>query len=158
MVFTEFVASLHGISGEPEEIMDTNRLGGDILVERRLTKEELTAALSALLSLSPDRIVPYKDWQDLPEKPDQTKVYCRFWHPQGGEFHTVINLADSLLHGLTRNPTASRFAELLGCRLLVCDNSVKPYSFLLYGSKGDFEHVSVDPEAMDRDEFVINRA
>src|ERR1700722_3927242 len=111
--------------------MDADRLGGDILSERRLTKEELTAALGSLLSLSSEKIVTYNDWQELPEKPDQTKVYCRFWHPQGGEFHTVIDLPDSLLHGLPRDPTASRFAELLGCRLLVCDNSVNPYSFLL---------------------------
>ncbi len=137
--------------------MDAERLGGDILAERQLTTEELTAALSSLLSLPPEKIVTYRDWQELPEKPDRMKVYCRFWHPQGGEFHTVIDLPDSLLHSLPRNPTASRFAELLGCRLLVCDNSVNPFSFLLYGSNGEFGPVSVDPEAMDRDEFVIYR-
>jgi hypothetical protein len=80
--------------------MDADRLGGDILAERRLTREELTAALSSLLSLSPEKIVTYNDWQELPEKPDQSKVYCRYWHPQGGEFRTVIDLPDSLLHSL----------------------------------------------------------
>ena len=137
--------------------MDADRLGGDILAERQLTREELTAALSSLLSLSPEKIVTYNDWQELPEKSDQSKVYCRYWYPQGGEFRTVIDLPDSLLHNLPRNPTASRFAELLGCRLLVCDESVNPYSFLLYGSKAEYEPVSVDPEAMDKDEFMIYR-
>lgn len=137
--------------------MNADRLGGDILAERRLTEYELTAALSSLLSLSPEKIVTYNNWEELPEKPDQNKVYCRYWHLQEGEFRTVIDLPDSLLHSLPRNPTASRFAELLGCRLLVCDESVNPYSFLLYGSKGDYESVSVDPEAMDRDKFVIYR-
>jgi hypothetical protein len=140
-----------------EGIMGADRLGGDILAERRLTTEELTAALSSLLSLPPEKVVTYREWQELPEKPDRANVYCRFWHPQGGEFRTVIDLPDSLLHSLPRNPTASRLARLLGCRLLVCDNSVNPFSFLLYGCNGDCEPVSVDPEAMDRDEFVIYR-
>src|SRR5262245_59457808 len=138
-----------------EGIMNADRLGGDILAERRVTTEELTAALRSLLALPPERIVTYRDWQELPERPDRTSVHCRFWHPQGGEFHTVIDLPDSLLHRLPRNPTASRLAKLLGCRLLVSDNSVNPFSFQLYGGNDDCEPVSVDPEAMDRDEFVI---
>src|SRR5437588_10251343 len=132
--------------------MDTGHLGGDILAERRLTREELTAALSSLLSLSPENVIVYEDWRDLPDNVDQAKVYCRCWHPEGGEFRTVIDLPDRLLHSLPRNPTASRFAKLLGCRLLVCDDSVNPYSFLLYDGNGPFEAVSVDPEAFDRDE------
>lgn len=137
--------------------MDADRLVGDILAERRLTREELTAALSSLLSLSPEKIVTFHDRQELPEKPDQSKVYCRYWHLQGGEFRTVIDLPDSLLRSLPRNPTVSRFADLLGCRLLVCDESINLYSFLLYGRKGDYERVTVDPEAMGRDEFMICR-
>lgn len=140
-----------------EGIMNADRLGGDILAERQLTAEELTAALSSLLSLPPVKIVTCGDWQELPEKPDRANLYCRFWHPQGGGFRTVIDLPDSLLHSLPRNLTASRLAKLLGCRLLVCDNSVNPFSFLLYGGNGDCEPVSVDPEAMDRGEFVIYR-
>lgn len=111
--------------------MNSARLGGDIIAEWQLSNGQLTAALGSLLSLSPDKIVTYHDWEELPEKPDETKLYCRFWHLQGGEFHTVIDLPDSLLHSLPRNPTASRFSELLGCRLLVCDSSINPYSFLL---------------------------
>lgn len=138
--------------------MNADRLGGDILAERRLTREELTAALSSLLSLPPEKIVTYNDWQELPEKPDQTNLYCRFWHPQGGEFHTVIDLPDSLLHGLPRNPTASRFAELLGCRLLVDDGSVNPYAYILYDPSGAVEFVHIDSgEAGERDEIVIYR-
>jgi len=138
--------------------VDADRLGGDILAERRLTREELIAALSSLLSLSPKKIVTYNDWQELPEKPDQTNLYCRFWHPQGGEFHTVIDLPDSLLHGLPRNPTASRFAKLLGCRLLVDDGSVNPYAYILYDPSGAVEFVHIDSgEAAERDEIVIYR-
>ncbi len=137
--------------------MDIDRLGGDILAERRLTSEELIAALNSLLSLSPGKIVTYNDWQELPEKSDHTMIYCRFWHLQGGEFHTVIDLPDSLLHGLPRNPTASRFAKLLDCNVLICDNSANPYAFQLCGSKGEFEPVFLDPKTMDRDEFVIYR-
>jgi hypothetical protein len=137
--------------------METNRLGGDILAERRLTREELGAALSSLLSLSSENIVVYEDWQELPEQHDKGKLYCRCWHPQAGEFRTVIDLPDSVLRALPRDPTASTFAKLLGCRLLVCDDSVNPYSFLLYDSKGAFQPVSIDPEADDRNDFVICR-
>lgn len=137
--------------------MDADQLGGDILAERLLTNEELIAALSSLLSLPPERIVTFNDWQVLPEQPCQTNVYCRFWHPQGGEFHTVIDLPDSLLHGLPRNPTASKFAMLLGCSLLIDDGSINPYTFLLYDEEGGFQPVSIDVDASDRNEFVIYR-
>ena len=137
--------------------MDADYLGGDILAERRLINEELISALSSLLSLPPERIVTYNDWQELPENPDQTKVYCRFWHPQGGEFHTVIDLPDSLLHSLPRNTTASKFAMLLGCSLLIDDGSINPYTFLLYDEEGDVHPVSIDVDASDRNEFVIDR-
>ena len=135
--------------------MDIDHLGGDILADRRLTREELSVALSSLLSVSPENIIVYEDWQELPERHDPAKVYCRCWHTQGGEFQTVIDLPDSLLHRLPRNTTASRFAMLLGCRLLIDDGSMNPYTFLLYDEKGEFQPVSIDVGASDRNEFVI---
>lgn len=137
--------------------MDADRLGGDILAERRLTSDELVAALSSLLSIPPEKIVTYNDWEELPEDTDQTNLYCRFWHPQGGEFHTVIDLPCSLLQNLPRDPTASRFAELLGCRILVDDGSVNPFAYILHHPNGEFELVHLAVESAYRDEIVINR-
>lgn len=138
--------------------METDRLGGDILAERRLTKEEFIAALSSLLSISPEKIVTFNDWQELPEKPDQTKVYARFWQVEGGEFHTVIDLPDHLLHNLPRHLTALRLAKILGCRLLVDDGSWNPCAYILYDPSGAVEAVHIDfGEAEDRDRIVICR-
>ena len=137
--------------------MNADRLGGDILAERRLTQRELGAALSSLLSVFPEKIIVFEDWQDLPGEHDHNKIYCRCWHPQGGEFHTVIDLPDSLLHSLPRNSTASRLAILLGCRLLVDDGSLNPYTFLLYDGQGGFQPAAIDVDASDRDEIVIDK-
>jgi hypothetical protein len=137
--------------------MDIDHLVGDILAERRLAKEDLGTALSSLLSVAPENIVVYGNWQELPEKHDPRKVYCRYWHLQGGEFHTVIDLPDTQVHGLSRNSTASRFAMLLGCRLLVDDGSINPYTFLLYDEKGGVQPVSINVAASDVNEFQIER-
>jgi hypothetical protein len=98
--------------------MTTDTLGGDILAEKRLDREELRMALSCLLSLPPESVVVYQDWQELSEKPDRTKLYCRCWHPERGEYQTVIDLPDSLLHSLPRQSTAAKFASLLNCSLM----------------------------------------
>lgn len=135
--------------------METARLGGDILAERLVSGEELRAALSTLLSVSPETIIVYEDWQELPQEPDLTKVYCRRWHPQGGEFRTVIDLPDSLLKSLPRDSTATDLAKLLACRLLVDDGSVNPFTFLLYDGEGGCQHVAVDVDASDKNEFVL---
>jgi hypothetical protein len=141
----------------PEKFMNTDHLGGDILAGKRLTREELRAPLSSLLLLSPENIIVYKDWQELPEKAEKGKFYCRYWHPQGGEFQTVIDLPTSLLHGLPRNTTASTFATLLDCPLLVDDGSINPYTFLLYDEKGNIRSVAIDVDAFGRNEFVVDR-
>jgi hypothetical protein len=135
--------------------METEHLGGDILADRRLTREELRAALSSLLAASLAKVIVYEDWQELPKEHDGTGVYCRCWHPEAGEFRTVIDLPDNLLAGLPRYPTASQLAALLGCRLLVDDGSINPFTFLLFDDKGDFQRVSIDVDASDRNEFVI---
>jgi hypothetical protein len=137
--------------------MDTYLLGGDILAERKLTDDELRAALSSLLSVSPDGIILFVDWEELPERPDPAKVYCRHWHLQAGEFHTVIDLQGSFLRALPRDSTASALARLLGCRVLVDDGSDSPISFLVFGGEGAAEPIGIDPEALDRDEVVLLR-
>jgi hypothetical protein len=121
--------------------VETDHLGGDILAERRLTGDELAVALSSLLSLPPERIVTFEDWQELVKQPERTKVYCRYL--PGGEFHTVVSLPDHVLKNLPRDVAGSRFAMLLGCRVLVHDGSVNPNSCLLYDTNGTIEHVHI---------------
>lgn len=135
--------------------MESDHLGGDILAERRLSKGELRTALSALLSVSPERIFVCEDYEELLTAPDTIITYCRYSHLEGGEFHTVIDLPDGLLHSLPRHATALRLAGLLGCRLLVDDGSINPYAYLFYDEQGNCRPVSLDADAYNRDEYVI---
>ena len=131
-------------------------LGGDILADKTLSQEEVRRALSQWLSLSPDSILTYKDWGEIPDQPHEGRVLCQIRSLPGGDFRTVMGLPDSILHGLPRIAAATALCKLLGCRLLIDNGSINPYSWLLVSPGDNVKQVYLEPEAFDRDECVIN--
>jgi hypothetical protein len=141
---------------KPEATVEAGHLGGDILADKLLSKEEARAALCQWLSLPPEAVFVYEDWREIPEQLHGIKAVCQLRRLPGGDFQTVIEIPDSILHELPRITAATALSKLLGCRLLVDDGSVNPYSWLVVNPSGDWKRVSLEPEAFDKDECVIS--
>ena len=123
--------------------------GVDFLLDSDVEPEALRAALAQALSVEPDQVDVIADLSDIGEAPviaqvgeldgafpSSVAVYAR--HEIGVEFVQAVSQA-------------------LGMRALVGDDSPDPFTWLLAHPDGSLDHVEVDPDALDREEFEIVR-
>lgn len=136
----------------------TELLGlSDLLADQRLTAPEVHLALCSLLTLRPEDVfvVDDLDTLDLSAGTTRQKVFCLVTPLQGGEFLTLVSPSEYESTGLPRIPLVANLCRILGCRFLVDDGDVNPFTLMLVHGDGTAKHVSLDPVRMDANEYVI---
>lgn len=73
-----------------------------------------------------------------------------------GEFPWTLEIYRRGTAPPTEAELGRALAKRLGCRVLLSDDDVSPYTWLLTNAGGPLESVAVDPEALGRDEFVLS--
>jgi hypothetical protein len=136
---------------EPRDLPDL----GDVLLDREVGKEAARLALCSLFSLRPEETAIVESSEELATRTRDALCLCLLVRLAGGDFPTLLRVDANLPSGLPRIPTAARLCRLLGCRCLVSDGSVNPFTFLLVDAGGECRRVAVDVDRMDRDEYVI---
>ena len=123
--------------------------GVDFLLDGDVEPEALRAALAQALSVDPDQVDMIADLSDIRDAP----VIAQVGELDGG-FPMSVAVYVRREIGLEFVQAVSR---ALGMRALVSDDSPNPFTWLLAHPDGSLDHVEVDPEALDREEFEIVR-
>jgi hypothetical protein len=129
---------------------------GDVLLDREVGKDEVLSGLCSLFGLEPGQAIAVEADEEPGEQGTPELVFCCV-HRLGGDFPILLSLSEGLSAALPRIAVASSLCRLLGCRCLVDDGSVNPYTFLLVDQGGQARQVAVDVVRWDSNEYVIDR-
>jgi hypothetical protein len=127
----------------------------DVLLDRQVSKDVIHSGLCRLFSLRPEQVTVLEGGEREGDRDNAELVLCEVYR-LGGDFPTLLSLWEGLSAPLPPIPTAARLCQLLGCRCLVDDGTVDPFTFLLVEQGGQARPVGVDTERCDRDEYVID--
>ncbi|OCQ99773.1 hypothetical protein BCD67_15330 [Oscillatoriales cyanobacterium USR001] len=131
----------------------------EILIDRPLTSEAITIALSELFSLPANAIAVVEDIATS-ESNEHTQIICER-QPIKGEF--VEKLSVYLLNAkLADNidlKDIEKLCRLLHCKCLISDDSLNPFSMILVEDLGKNQIIFLDIERLENDEeYIIDRS
>jgi hypothetical protein len=121
-------------------------MGIDFLLERRVPADELRDALAGVLGVSDVEVVG--DVEELAgDRPAQAVMY-----DVAGDFAVNVSLDPK-----GDRETVRAVAHALGLRALTGGDSVDPFAWILVHPDGREEAVSLDPDALDAEEYRLYR-
>ena len=124
-------------------------------MDRPVRPEEAAAALAAALKLPSQAVEAARDASAARWAPGVRLVVVVSRRP--GEFPGSLELygAADFAPSLTREALASSLARALQARILTDDGSPNPYTWVLHEPSGRALPVSVEVEALDREEALV---
>jgi hypothetical protein len=131
----------------------------DILLDRVVDDDALRAAIGCIFDVEPRSILVVE--QITPELDAQTArvIVERFGSAGDFPLHVSIYLLDqSLIEQAGITPGTELVAALcraLNCSCLMSDASPSVHTWLRIDNAGTIEHVTLDPDALDRDEYRL---
>ncbi len=130
----------------------------DVLVDRTLTDHEVIITLADLFSIASTEVLVVPEIPSVPVS-EHTRIMCERTSMLG-EFPLMLSiyLRDPRLELLDRSILLLQFCSKLRCRCFVGDDSLNPYSGVLFQEARPPEHVFLDAEKLDySDEYIIQR-
>lgn len=134
----------------------------DILIDRRLTDQEITDALAGTFAVNPADVQVIEDIADPSITiRDGIRVLCEAV-PVEGDFvlKLALYLRDEALEQLTVSrddrKLIGQFCLLGNCVALMDDGEIDPYRWLLVRGVADTQPVYLDAEAMDHGRYILN--
>ena len=118
---------------------------------------DLAALLDALAGAFSVRRAAVRAVTDLGDARDlQGVVLLCTSHTTGGDFplHVTVYPQDPAGAFPTELEAARALARTLGCRCLITDDAINPFTWVLVDSSG-VHPVTVEPDALDRNELVL---
>jgi hypothetical protein len=128
---------------------------GDVLLDRKVDAAEVRSALCALLSFGSGEVAVVESQEQVATLDGEVPLLCMLFRLGDGDFPTLLSINGYLLPDQPRIRTVARLCRLLGCRCLIDDGSISPFTFLLVDGGGGSWKVGVDPDRTNRDEYVI---
>jgi len=130
----------------------------EILIDRPLTSEAITLALSELFNL-PANVIAVVEDITTSERDEHKQVSCEKQLIKG-EFIEKIsiyllnaNLADNM-----DLKDIEKLCRLLHCKCLVSDNSLNPFAMILVEESGKNQIIFLDVERLENEEYIIDRS
>ncbi len=130
----------------------------DILLERTVTPSGLRDGIVAAGLAGNAEAVEIVDSMDGVSGKPGVNVVCEQIRRGGGDFplQLAVYVYDVLPNEATE--VVARFAQAVGCRCLISDDSEAPYRMLLLAPGELPLVVDVDPNALDeREEYILTR-
>ena len=130
----------------------------DVIVNRKLTSDEVTWGICQLFSLESSEVLVVDDIYKA-KISENVKVICESTSISG-EFCMLISiyLRDPKLAHYSVRRTIGRCCKILNCTCLISDESNNPYSMLLVHSCKDYKKVFLDVERLDNHgAYVVSR-
>jgi len=128
---------------------------GDVLLDKRVTPDQVQAALSTLLSLPLEQVVVSLEIESIRRSPDP-KVFCHIQFLERGEFHTHLTPYEALSKNLPTVPLLVSLCQFLQCRCLTGDEDVNPFTYYLIDGSGSCQRVGINPHREDEGEYVLS--
>ena len=123
----------------------------DIFINKVLPEVAIKECLSTLLGIGTDEIYFVYDWE-LPFEKDY-KLLCEL-RTLNGSYPTYLSLyreTDFIKDGEFKL-FCEDFCELMDCFIILSDDEINPYSWILIDNKRKHFHVYLDPNKLDDDE------
>ena len=118
----------------------------DILIDRKLSKAELTEAICTVFNISTNEVLIVKSITDI-EVNNSVRIICQTLATcTTFELLLSIFIRDELLVPSNDVLVISRFCELLKCTVLMSDDSENPHSMLLVKGIKTIERISINLE------------
>jgi hypothetical protein len=137
----------------------------DVLLGCRVPDAELRNALAIALGVPASRVRIVDAIHDSPAIGDGAPLLIAERASLEGEFplHVSLYVKDPLVEQRSRSSVSSlerlsRLCGLLQCAALVSDEALDPASWLRIQPSGLIERVLLDPDHLDRDEYVVATA
>lgn len=134
----------------------------DLLLGRQVSDVALGTALATALAIPEPRVRIVDAIGDGPRPAHGTTGLLVERTPLRGEFplHLSLYVTDASVAKYLQQPAASlatvvRLCELLHAPCLVSDDSLDPASWLRVMPSGLVEQILLEPERLDRDEYVV---
>src|SRR5262245_32749592 len=128
---------------------------GDVLLDREVARDVILFGLCSLFGLHPGQVTVVEGDEEPDDSVNGETVFCRI-DRLGGDFPTLLSLSEGLSARLPRIPSTAQLCRLLGCRCLVADGALNPFTFLLVDEEGQARRVAVEVDRWDRNEYVID--
>jgi hypothetical protein len=137
----------------------------DLLLDRDVSTKALRRALAAMLSIPELSVQIVADVANATVADHGATRVLVERTSREGEFPLQLSLylrdaalADSLATPAERLARVQRLSQLLGCSVLLSDDSLNPFSWLRIAPSGVVDAVALDPDRLDSDEFVVTAA
>jgi hypothetical protein len=129
----------------------------EVLVDRRLTRDEIADTVSKLFSVPSSDVLVVDDIAEVTTgRP--VRILCERM-PVSGDFwiRLSIYLRDCDLEDLDSKMAIRKFCDLLRCKCLMSDDSIDPLSWLLVSGSSGIEPVSLDAEQLEIEKYVVKK-
>ncbi len=134
----------------------------ELLLDRRVPDRILARALADALGIPETSMRVVEDVADAPATADGATLLLVDRTGLTGDFPLQLSLyvRDADLARRIEPPAARlasvvRLCQLLDCTALLPDDSLNPFSWLRVRPSGAVDAVTLDPDRLDRDEFVV---
>jgi hypothetical protein len=130
----------------------------DVIVNRKLTLDEITFGLCKGFSMKSSEILVVDDISKA-DVIENLKVICER-QEISGQFPMILSIYvhDKQLARYDETQTIGRFCEITNCTCLISDDSINPYSWIFVNNCREYKSVFLVASRLDEhDEYIISR-
>lgn len=135
----------------------------EILINRELSEDEIRAAASTALDVSPEVIYIFDGEAGPPTNDDDGTTITIMHVATEGDFVMLLSTdprtSDTAAWAESLDPVAiaQRFCEIANVDVIIDDGSISPYSWLLLRPGAPATNVYFDDDELDADHYVLAR-